>query len=692
MIACKEENMQYPNFEDVRLQVEKQYENAVFVEDEASWSEEKIRACWEDHKKAFPEEDRLTSRAFLISLILRHAPLALEKEFPFAGKFRNFNLFNEDRSAGAALAVEKVPGVHLNGMDMELGIGWMVDLSHAAPDWKNLLTLGLPGLIARAKEKSSPFGKAIVTVYEALAEQSRRVGKLCENPVYTRIADNPPATLHEAFALALLLHEAIEYANMEVRTMGRFDALYIDFYRKDIEEKRLTREDARELIKYFFMAFYAKYQGKRFGKNFCFGPEFNELSFLGMEAYYELNTVDPKLSVLVREDIPQEFLSLYTKCIRHGRTGIVSLNYDVIVEGLVRHGRTREDAENFIPIGCYEPAVAGKEISYSGASHLFLPHILMSLLKERQDFVTFEELKKAYFEKIRENCSIMRQKQVLCDLAWKYMMPEPLLSGTFDSCMENERDISEAGALYNSTGCVISYFPDALDSLGAIQYLVYEQKLCSLPELVALCRNNWEGGEALRKIALRKCPKWGNNEKELDALGVELATFVSQVLWRLPNGRGGFYFPSLYGQMVVERGAKTEALPSGRLAGEPMAKNLDSVIGMDRKGVTSLMASVLKIDMRQFPCGTCLDIMLHPSSVAGREGEKILSSLIRTFIARGGSGIQFNIFDAQLLREAQKDPEKYENLQVRVCGWNSRFNDLAKEAQETFIAQAETLV
>ena len=163
------------------------------------------------------------------------------------------------------------------------------------------------------------------------------------------------------------------------------------------------------------------------------------------------------------------------------------------------------------------------------------------------------------------------------------------------------------------------------------------------------------------------------------------------MLSNLPNGRGGFFFPALYGQMVVEFGRKFGALPSGRLAGEPMSKNLDSAIGMDRNGITALMDSVLKVDMRQFPCGTCLDVMLHPTAVRGDEGVKILVSLIRAFIAHGGSGIQFNIFDAAVLRDAQKHPGKYENLQVRVCGWNVRFNDLAPEAQETFIRQAEAL-
>lgn len=118
---------------------------------------------------------------------------------------------------------------------------------------------------------------------------------------------------------------------------------------------------------------------------------------------------------------------------------------------------------------------------------------------------------------------------------------------------------------------------------------------------------------------------------------------------------------------------------------------MDAAIGMDRNGITSLMNSVLKIDYTRYPCGTCLDLMLHPSAVKGADGIAALVALVRTFIGQGGSGLQFNIFDAATLRDAQIHPEAYSNLQVRVCGWNARFIDLKPEAQETFIAQAEAM-
>ena len=192
--------MNYAPFDELRPKLEKQYENAVYST-ENCWSEEQLRQAWETHKQQNSNEERLLARTFLTALILKHAPVGIEPFNPFPGKFQHYNLLAEDLKAGYALAAEKVPG-YTNGTDIELGIHWQVDRSHVAPDWKLLSKLGLPGLIERAKKGSSPFHKAVVMVYEALAEFCRRVAAINQNPVYEAIADHAPQTLHEAFALA----------------------------------------------------------------------------------------------------------------------------------------------------------------------------------------------------------------------------------------------------------------------------------------------------------------------------------------------------------------------------------------------------------------------------------------------------------------------------------------------------------
>lgn len=676
------------SFAELRPRLEKQYEQAHFVA-ESGWSEAHLREAAARIEAEHPGESRCLNRARLVRLVLDHAPVALEPWNPVAGKFRDFGLLEEDVRRWTGEAEKRDPEFRCWTRDMEYGIGYMVDRSHVAPDWKSVLTLGIPGLLERARRGTADFHRSVVIAYEGLAEFCRRAGKLNANAALEAVADHAPRTLHEAFQLAYVVHDAIEYTGEEVRTMGRFDELYLDFYRNDLAAGRLTRESAKELLKCFWIAFYARYQGTRFGKNFCFGPEFNELSYLGMEAYHEMNTVDPKLSVLVRADMPQEFAELYARNIRDGRNAIVSLNYDVVVSGLIRHGRTPEDARNFIPIGCYEPAVAGKEVSLSGATMLMLPISVRHVLLHGEKFASFDEFKAACYRRLGEAVAKMTEGQRRCERMWPLINPTPLLSGTFESCIRNGKDITAGGAEYNTTGCVISYLADAVDSLAAVEHLVFREKLCTLAELRDAVERDWNGFEKLRRTALARAPKWGNNDDRADRFGVELSDLTSELLFRLPNGRGGTFFPSLYGQLVVEIGALVGALPSGRRAGEPVSKNMDACLSMDRNGITALMNSVLKVDMTGQPCGTCLDLMLHPSSVKGEEGIRNMVTLIRVFIAQGGSGLQFNIFDAETLRDARRNPEKYANLQVRVCGWNVRFTDLTPEAQETFIRQAE---
>ncbi len=679
-------------FDEVRIELEKIYENCKF-DPESGLPPEEIKEYYRRHCEENPQEPVILRSAWLMQEICTKAQIYPEKDHAFSGIVNHGDLMELIRMEYGRNAWEKEFGFWHGGFsvaDLKRGIGYMVDMSHVTPDWPAVLKLGLPGLRNRAAAgEDSPFHRACVMVYDGIIALAERLGKASENPALLAIAKRPPETLHEAFQLTYFLHEMIENGKEEVRTMGRFDRDFLRFYRHDLQAGILTRESAKELLKRYWTRFYAKYQGKRFGKNFCFGPDINELSYLGMECYYEMNTVDPKLSVFIRQDTPQDFLEQFVRCIRDGRTSIVSLNYDMIVESLIKAGRSPEDAENVIPIGCYEPAVMGKEISLSGATFIYFPCILLHTLDMHDDFATFEELMAAFLEDLRAASIEMAEQQSRCEKIWPQVNPVPLLSATMQECIDSGKDISEGGAKYNTTGCVASYIADCVDSLAAIQKIVYQRKLCTLPELKNILKNNWQGHEKLNFIARTQCPKWGNNDPQADNIALAVIRTAAEVLNALPNGRGGKITPSIYGQVTVEKGREIGALPSGRYAGEPMSKNMDSCISMDQNGVTALMNSVLKVDMTDWPCGTCLDLMLHPTSVQGGEGIAALCGVIRTFIRKGGSGLQFNIFDVSELRKAQKEPEKYETLQVRVCGWNVRFNDLDRDSQNAFIAQAE---
>lgn len=674
-------------FDLARKRLEAQYWDVKF--DPASGlSKDELKAAFKQHCAENPGEPRILTRAWLFHLICTQARIAPDKDDYFVDKVDHGELLNDLRRKWwqAAELEEFGHEPHPSPGSIE----YLVDLSHTSPDWVNILKLGFPGLRARAAQKEGVFHKAVAMVYDGAMKLCRRLGEASDNPALTVLAERPPQTLREAFQLAYLFHELQEMEGENVRTMGWFDRLYINYYRQDLKAGRLTRDEAKELIKYFWIKFYAKTQGKLFGKNFCFGPEINELSYLGMEVYYEMHTVDPKLSVRVTAATPVDFLESIARCIRDGKTGIVLLNDAVLVKALIRHGRTPLDAANFIPIGCYEPAVMGKEISCSAATTLVLPKSI-ELILEDGDSAPFEEFKNAYFEKLCSEIKLMVKQQKRCEHIWPKMNPSPFLSGTMDECLEKGLDITEGGAKYNTTGCMVSNIANAADSLAAVEQLVYKDKICTLAELKQALAADWKGYEKLQLMAKNRVPKWGNNNDRVDHFAVEIAELIARNLNYEPNARGGTFMASLYGQLVVQHGKLVGALPDGRKAGTPVSKNLDAVISMDKNGVTALMNSVTKIDFSLFPCGSCLDLMLHPSVVKGAVGIHTIAAVIRAFIAKGGNGLQFNIFDAAMLRDAQKHPENYNNLQVRVCGWNARFTDLAPAEQATFIAQAEAI-
>jgi len=234
------------SFDLLRAKLERQYENAQF-DPVSGWSEAQLRDAWAEHRQHNPDEPRILARASLTKLLFEHAPVALEEWNPFPGKLQLFGMLREDLGNALDLARKHVPGWNTDwNMQMELGCGTCVDFSHVAPDWDAVLRLGIPGLIERARAGNSDLHRAVVMVYEALAEFCRRVGRLNRNPAMERIADHKPETLYEAFLLAYVVHDAIENTNEEVRSMGKFDELYLDFYRHDLANGTLTKDSAKE--------------------------------------------------------------------------------------------------------------------------------------------------------------------------------------------------------------------------------------------------------------------------------------------------------------------------------------------------------------------------------------------------------------------------------------------------------------
>ena len=192
---------------------------------------------------------------------------------------------------------------------------------------------------------------------------------------------------------------------------------------------------------------------------------------------------------------------------------------------------------------------------------------------------------------------------------------------------------------------------------------------------------------------LRSKRKWGNNDPEANALGAELIDCFAGQLNGKPNSKGGIFLASGHcARQFIILGEKTGATPDGRKKGEEMSKNLSPTMGADTEGATALVATLAASDVTKLPADYPLDMMLHPSVCYGAKGLKVMKELVRHYHKNGGSVIQFTVFSAEELRDAQAHPEKYENLQVRVCGWNVRWNDLSKREQDAYILRADNVM
>jgi formate C-acetyltransferase len=233
----------------------------------------------------------------------------------------------------------------------------------------------------------------------------------------------------------------------------------------------------------------------------------------------------------------------------------------------------------------------------------------------------------------------------------------------------------------------------AVDALLAIKEIVYERREMTLSELCDVMDGNWNGHDTLRLRMLRSPRKWGNNNSEANALGAEaIDRFAAQINGK-PNARGGIFLASGHcARQYIELGEMTGATPDGRRKGDEISKNLSPTMGADTEGATALVQTLAASSATILPGDYPLDMMLHPSVCIGDKGLNAMRALVEVFHANGGSVIQFTVFSAEELRAAQKHPERYENLQVRVCGWNVRWNDLSRKEQDAYIRRAENVM
>ena len=681
---------------------------------------------------------RMLIKAELLSFILRNAQIEVNPLEWFADKINHGGIVVSIRTKWKEEvdACEMKQCLYENSAAQEQMVyTGDVDFSHTSPDWDAIMELGVPGLLARVRnerdkkilegnitEEQEQFYTACEMVYEAviyyikrLSAEATRLSNEHEKMTLvaknlSSVAERAPQTLMEAMQLTFIFYYLQTYVEGEnVRSLGGLDHLYYPFYKDDLESGRYTADEIRELIKYYFYKFYAL-EAIANTPFYLAGVEgngkgiTNELSYLLLDVYGELNIHDPKLHIRCYNGIPDEFLRKALELIRNGNNSIVFMNDAVVIQSLVNLGQELEEARHYVPIGCYEPASMGKEVPCTSNARINVTKAVELAVNDGRDLVTgkkywdittcnlknFED----FYNAVKEH--LAKAVEHTMDIVNSYeryygkIIHAPLFSATMQEAVEQGKDLYVGGAKYNNSSINIVSIADAIDSIMAVKKAVYDETLVTLEQFAEILRNNWAGHEDLQRRCKGMYPKYGNNCEEADTILADLTNYLCSLINNKPNGRNGVYrcgFFSIDGYIAL--GAKAGAAPNGRMAGVPLSKNICAVEGQDKNGVTDLIHTVTKIDFTQIPNGTALDLMLHTSAVQGEEGLAAMLGILKVFLAQGGVGMQINVLSPEVLKKAQKNPEQYSTLQIRLCGWNVYFVNLSRQEQDEFIRRAE---
>jgi len=637
------------------------------------------------------------------------------------------------------------PEIHLRG-----GIG------HVSADFWRVLDRGFEGLKQEAKERlgqldfSDPedlekkdFYKAAIITCEGVINFAKRYAQLARKLaaheedfkrkeelekialVCERIPAKPARNYHEAAQAIWFSHLLLQMeSNGLGASPGRVDQYLYPFYKKDIEERRITKEKAQELLECFWVKIEEvkrvydsecaqDFAGYTTGLNVTIGGQkedgtdaTNEVSFMCLDAEDHLRVAHPNFTVRYHHKLPDDLLQRACEVIRLG-TGMPELmNDEAHIPSLMNRGVRLEDARGYTNIGCVEPAVPGKTCSWSNAAIFNLGKCLELALSngkcllcgnqvgpqtgDPRTFTSIEDVMEAYKGQVAYFVKHMIISLNAIDLTHKELVQTPYLSLLVSDCMQRGKDITAGGAHYNFTSPQGVGVADVADSLAAIKKLVFEDKSVTMEGLMLALGNNFEAREYLRQRLINAAPRYGNDDDSVD----ELARFAGRVyceeVEKYKNPRGGVFQPGLYPVSAhVPLGRNVAALPSGRKARTPLADGVSPTHDSDKKGPTAVIKSVAKLDHMIASNGTQLNQKFSPRVLEDEKGLRSLAELIRVYFSLGGKHIQFNVIDSKTLREAQKNPDKYANLVIRVAGYSAFFTQLHKDVQDDIIGRTE---
>ncbi len=543
--------------------------------------------------------------------------------------------------------------------------------------------------------------------------------------VCRKVPANAPETFHEALQYYWFVHLGVitELNPWDSFNPGRLDQHLYPFYKKGLNEGSLDTEKATELLQCFWVKFNNHPSPPKIGvtaqesntyTDFTLinlgglkedgSDAVNELSYLILDVIEEMRILQPSSMVQLSKKNPDKFIHRALKIIKTGFGQPSVFNTDAIIKELVRQGKSVEDARNGGASGCVESGAFGTE-AYFLTGYFNFNKVLEITLNNGTDPVTgkqigiqtgdptkfrsFDQLIEAWKKQLNRFIDIKIKGNNIIEKINAGFMPVPFLSVLIDDCIKNGKDYNAGGARYNTSYIQGVGLGSITDNLTSVRYHVFDKKDIAMAELLKALKANYRGFDELRHKLVYETPKFGNDDEYTDRQAVIVFDCFYDAVNGRPTARGGeFRINMLPTTSHIYFGSVIGAMPDGRKAGKPVSEGISPVQGADIKGPTAVIKSVARIDHIKTG-GTLLNQKFSPVFFNTEANIVKLGNLIRAYFRMDGHHIQFNVVDAETLKDAQKNPENYRDLIVRVAGYSDYFNDLGEDLQNEIISRTE---
>jgi formate C-acetyltransferase len=577
---------------------------------------------------------------------------------------------------------------------------------------------------------------ALIHYAERHAEKALEIAKREANPtrkaeleqiaeICKRVPAHAPRNFWEALQYYWFVHLGviIELNTWDAFNPGRLDQHLYPFYKAGVEDGTLTRESAVELLQCFWIKFNNQPAPPKVGVTAAESGTYtdfatintgglkpdgsdavNEVTYMILEVIQEMRLLQPSSNLQLSKKNPDRFLKKAVEIIKTGYGQPSIFNADVVVQEMVRVGKSIEDARNGGTSGCVETGAFGKE-NYNLTGYFNLPKVLELTLNngidprtgkfigvktgDPRDFSSFDELWNAFERQLNWFINIKIRGNNVIERIYARYLPVPFLSLLIDDCIDNGLDYHDGGARYNTSYIQGVGLGSITDMLTAIKYHVFDHKSMDMDTILDILQVNFVGHEVVRQRLVNKTPKYGNDDDYADQIMKSVFEAYFASIDGRKNTKGGNYHIDLLPTTVhVYFGSVIGATPDGRKAWEPLSEGISPVQGADRHGPTAVINSAAKMDHIRTG-GTLLNQKFTPQLLSDQAGRDKLVHFIRSYFKKDGHHIQFNVVDAETLRAAQKYPEKYRDLIVRVAGYSDYFCDLSEALQEEIITRTE---